>query len=524
MSIFLHQLISDTAKKTPNQTALSFKNQQVSYQQLDQKVQACRQGMCALQLPPLTRIAVFLPKTIDAVVAIFGASAAGFTFVPINHVLKPPQVEHIITDCEVKVLITNKQRWKQLLDAGINIQPLTTVVLTDLPPDESQHGLLSWQTLQSHSTSHITAPVTGNDMVAILYTSGSTGAAKGVVLSHQNILCGARSVAQYLENSQDDVILALLPLSFDYGLSQLTTAFYVGAHCVLMDYLLPNDVIQVIQNYRVTGLAGVPPLWAQLMKANWPKGSDSSLRYWTNSGGAMPEALLLKLRTTFKQASPYLMYGLTEAFRSTYLPPELIDTHQNSIGKAIPNAEVMVINEQGKIAKDGELGELVHRGPLVSLGYWNAPEKTHARFKQINSNHALSLPEYAVFSGDWVHRDRDGFMYFVGRKDDMIKSSGYRISPSEIEEVIYKHPLIIEAAALGVPHPELGQGLIIIYKSVDDENIDSQLVKDCKGSLANFMQPLHYIQLHELAHNANGKIDRARLSKEYMQLFTQDEL
>ena len=358
-------------------------------------------------------------------------------------------------------------------------------------------------------------------MAAILYTSGSTGKPKGVVLSHQNIVLGGHSVAEYLENSADDVVLAALPLSFDYGFSQLTTSFSVGATCVLLDYLLPQDVLKTIDKHKVTGLAAVPPLWAQLCKLDWQAYDTSSIRYFTNSGGALTLANLAVLRERLPQASPYLMYGLTEAFRSTYLPPSEVDNRQGSMGKAIPNAEVLVINEHGQECQANEPGELVHLGPLVSLGYWNNQEKTDGRFKPAPfKTNGLILPEIAVWSGDKVRKDEQGYLYFIARQDEMIKTSGYRVSPMEIEETLYQHESIVEAAVVGAKHEDLGQAIIVVASAKSNTQVEEQdVTKFCRSQLPAYMVPLKVIILDELPHNANGKIDRSLLSRTYQNFF-----
>ena len=295
------------------------------------------------------------------------------------------------------------------------------------------------------------------DMAAILYTSGSTGKPKGVVLSHRNVLTGGASVSQYLENHPGDVILAALPLSFDAGFSQLTTGFTVGAHVVLVNYLLARDIVRLCAKHQVTGLTCVPPLWIQLADQEWPEEATRSLRYFANTGGRMPRATLDRLRAIFPAAKPYLMYGLTEAFRSTYLDPAEVDRRPDSIGKAIPNAEIMVVREDGTPCAPGEEGELVHRGALVALGYWNDAERTAERFRPAPGREAgLCTTELAVWSGDVVVADEDGFLYFVSRRDEMIKTSGYRVSPTEIEEVVYSTGLVRDAVALGVRRPEAG--------------------------------------------------------------------
>ncbi|WP_416306698.1 acyl-CoA ligase (AMP-forming), exosortase A system-associated [Neptunicella sp. SCSIO 80796] len=515
MVMFFHQLISSTAQSYPDKTAVIHKQQQISYVQLHEFVEQFASGLTKLGLQRSDRVAAFLPKIPEHVVSLFATSCAGGTFVPVNSVLKAPQVQHILNDCDVKILVTSSDRLKALADILEQCPSVEHIVLTDKLPAQLPTGVQChlYQDLLVEGSCY--EPLTENDMAAILYTSGSTGKPKGVVLSHRNLVCGANSVATYLENTSDDVILALLPLSFDYGLSQLTTAFSVGACCILMDYFLPGDVIKTIEKHRVTGLAAVPPLWQQLMKANWPESATQSLRYFTNSGGAMPLVTLAQLRSTFTNAKPYLMYGLTEAFRSTYLPPELIDERVGSMGKAIPNAEVMVVREDGTACEPDEPGELVHRGPHVSLGYWNAPEKTAERFKPVpDQDKGLVLTEMAVWSGDTVKKDKDGFLYFVGRRDEMIKTSGYRVSPMEIEEGCYQgSDQVGEAIATGVPDLELGQAIVVFIVLKQPESLgQDELTKALKKALPNFMHP-KYIEIHTaLPRNPNGKVDRALLA------------
>ncbi|WP_088330311.1 acyl-CoA ligase (AMP-forming), exosortase A system-associated [Lacimicrobium sp. SS2-24] len=517
MVTFFHHLVSINAIRVPQKCALRFKQQDFSYLQLNHETNRFAAGIAGLGLTRHDRVGVFLPKTPGNVFSLFGTSAAGGVFVPINPVLKAPQVQHILNDCDVKILVTSSDRLKILAEVLDDCQALEHIILTDKLPEnwQGQATLHLFNALTEDTTP--SPPVTDQDMAAILYTSGSTGKPKGVVLSHRNLVCGAHSVSSYLENCQEDVILALLPLSFDYGLSQLTTAFFVGATAVLMDFLLPNDVVKAVERYSVSGLAAVPPLWQQLLKANWPEETGKKLRYFTNSGGVMPGVTLEKLRHTFPNASPYLMYGLTEAFRSTYLPPELIEKKPGSMGKAIPNAEVMVVRPDGTECEPEEPGELVHRGPHVSLGYWNAPEKTAERFKPVPKPvNGLVLTEMSVYSGDTVKKDSDGFLYFVGRKDEMIKTSGYRVSPSEIEEACYQaSDEVAEVIATSVADPELGQAIVVFVALKQPESMDEgSLLTKCKKNLPNFMHP-KYLEIREsLPRNPNGKVDRALLAQQ----------
>jgi len=510
-TLFQHLLLQ-TAERTPERCALIYRQQQVSYGELANMAHQLAVHLRQYQFPRCARIAIYLPKQIETVVSLFAITLADYVFVPINPQLKPAQVEHILNDCEVSLLITSQNRFKQLQKHCQ--QPLPPPLLVD---DGRWDSAMNAQ----QPSSILPSRNIGNDMAAILYTSGSTGKPKGVVLSHQNLVAGAVSVASYLQNNDQDCLLAILPFSFDYGLSQLTTAFLVGARLVLMDYLLPQDVLKAIAKHRVTGLAAVPPLWVQLSELDWQPFDTSSLRYWTNSGGAMPRPLLDKLRQRLPQAAPYLMYGLTEAFRSTYLPPEEIERRPESIGKAIPNAEILLLNERGEICAPGEQGEIVHRGPLVAMGYWNAPEKSAERFKPLQLNAVTGLTEeIAVFSGDYAYCDEDGFLYFVGRRDEMIKCSGYRISPLEIESEIQKVDGVVECVALGAVHPKLGQGIIVLVSSAEEcEPLYQRIVKHCKQNLPNFMQPQHIEVCRQLPRNNNGKLDRSALKAQYADYF-----
>jgi acyl-CoA ligase (AMP-forming) (exosortase A-associated) len=363
-------------------------------------------------------------------------------------------------------------------------------------------------------------------MAAILYTSGSTGQPKGVVLSHRNMVAGARSVASYLENHGEDTLLAALPLSFDAGFSQLTTGFHAGARVVLLNYLLPKDLLNTMAREQVTGLTAVPPLYIQLSQLAWPESIGRHLRYFANTGGRMPLETLKRLRTLVPKARPFLMYGLTEAFRATYLFPDEADRRPDSIGKAIPNSEILVLRDDGTPCAPNEPGELVQRGALVAMGYWNDPAKTAERFKPLPAHVAgresgLVMPEIAVFSGDTVRQDEEGFLYFIGRRDEMIKTSGYRVSPTEVEEVLYSTELVGEAAAFGVPHPSLGEAIVVVVTAKPGSAVEPQaLLAACRDRLPIYMLPAH-IALRDgpLPRNPNGKIDRKALGGEFLTLF-----
>jgi len=527
-SSLLHELIARSALRTPDAAALSYGGQTLSYGQLQAQVSQAAAALLSLGLGRGERVGIYLEKRFETVVASFAAPAAGGVFVPMNPLLKAEQVAFIARDCDVQVLLTSPERLDLLLSQLPACPSIKHIVLTapaaQTPVLPEGVGLHDWtQLLQTPvRDGH---RVIDTDLCAILYTSGSTGRPKGVVLSHRNMVAGAKSVASYLENTAQDTLLAALPLSFDAGFSQLTTAFHVGARVVLLNYLLPRDVLKAMERERVTGLTAVPPLYIQLSQLEWPASITEHLRYFANTGGRMPRETLDALRKRAPKSLPFLMYGLTEAFRSTYLPPSEVDRRPDSIGKAIPNAEILVLREDGSPCDVDEPGELVHRGALVGQGYWNDAEKTAERYKLLPAGTAgratgLQLPEYAVFSGDTVRRDSEGFLYFIGRRDEMMKTSGYRVSPTEVEEILYATQRVGECVAFGVDHPTLGQAIqVIVTAPPGAEGVDlAALQLDCRQRMPAYMVPAGFeLQSGPLPRNPNGKIDRKLLSTAWLE-------
>lgn len=524
MTQLLHELIATSASRTPHADAVAFRGTTYSYERLATEVEGIARGLLALGLGRGERVAIYLPKTLETVVAIFATSHAGAVFVPVNPVLKPEQVAHILRDCNARILITSATRARDLGQVLEQCHDLRALILTDdAGPLNAPPSLVlrSWQEVLAGGGSERPHRNIDADIAAILYTSGSTGRPKGVVLSHRNMVTGAESVAQYLENSPSDRLLAVLPFSFDYGFSQMSTAFHVGASVVLLEYLLPRDVIAAAAKWRVTGIGGVPPLWSQLASLEWPGSTREHVRYITNSGGAMPGQTLAKLRSALPSTKVFLMYGLTEAFRSTFLPPDQVDQRPDSIGKAIPHAEILVVRPDGSPCAPNEPGELVHRGSLVALGYWNDPAKTAERYKPVpNQDKGLVITELAVWSGDTVRMDEEGYLYYIGRRDEMIKTSGYRVSPTEIEEVVFASGLVADAVAVGVPHATLGHAIVVVAAAPAGGAQNSEGVLDyCRKQLANFMVPAQVQWREALPRNPNGKYDRVTLAAELKSLF-----
>jgi acyl-CoA ligase (AMP-forming) (exosortase A-associated) len=521
--ILIHDLIAIQADRCPDLAALSDKGALMSYGRLWQHTNAVAERLLDADLRPDDRVAVYLEKRPETVAALFGTALAGGVFVPINPVLRDDQVRHIVCDSGAKFMVTSGARLEALettvagsvslshlltIDDGARVERPDLVIetwpMTDPPGPVRQHRRID------------------TDMAAILYTSGSTGRPKGVVLSHRNLVAGALSVNQYLGNTSEDRILAALPLSFDAGLSQLTTAFAAGGTAVLLNYLSARDLVSSCAEERVTALTGVPPLWNQLVQQAWPIRATENFRYFANTGGHLPRPTFQRLRTIFPQAKPFLMYGLTEAFRSTYLDPAEADHRPDSIGKAIPNAEILVVDSGGRLCGPGEQGELVHRGALVAMGYWNDPERTAERFRPAPGRPPeLPLEERAVWSGDTVRLDEDGFLYFVGRSDGMIKASGYRVSPTEVEEAVLASGNVEDAVAIGVPHPQLGQVIVVVVVPASRETAMDQaaILAHCRTKLPLFMMPAQIVERKMLPQTQSGKVDRMLLTRELSSLY-----
>jgi acyl-CoA ligase (AMP-forming) (exosortase A-associated) len=453
------------------------------------------------------------------VLSIFAASQAGGVFVPINGMLLADQVSHIGRDCRISALITTSTKLKTLLPILGEIASIRfLVVVADADSVETSLPVYDFQAMAQQAPEEPWRDWSiEKDLAAILYTSGSTGKPKGVMLSHANVMAGATIVSTYLEINSSDRILAVLPFSFDAGLNQLTTTFQQAATLVLINFVFARQIVELLTKEAITGLAGVPTVWSLLTQPNstLQKNPPPHLRYITNTGGAMPQAVLKLLRTGLPDTRIFLMYGLTEAFRSTYLPPDELDRRPTSMGRAIPNTEILVIHESGRLCKPGEVGELVHRGPTVSMGYWGNPEATN---KVLRPNPLLPRElgdvERVCYSGDLVKMDEDGFLYYVGRRDAMIKCSGFRISPTEVEEVVFQSGRARHAAAIGVPDDMLGQAVKIFVVPRDGESVDTEAVLSfCSENMPRYMVPKFIEVLSELPKTSSGKIDYPSLRR-----------
>ena len=480
-----------TLRGGPGDPALIAGATTLNYAELEDAVGRTAAGLRALGVQPGDRVASWMAKTMLACILPLAAARAGAVHVPINPVLRRAQATHILADSGAKLLIANQAR-------------LDGLPMTDRA-EAKVIALEDWSTVAEPLPPSSAAP---EDLAALLYTSGSTGRPKGVMLSHANLWLGAISVAQYLELSLSDRTLAVLPLAFDYGQSQLLATWAAGGCAIAVDYLLPRDVVGAVRRHEATVLAGVPPLWLQLSEADWSGGAGDTLRTLTNSGGHLPELLVRRLRTLFPKARLHLMYGLTEAFRSASLDPALVDAHPDAVGGAIPFAELAVVAPDGRRAEAGQEGELVHAGPLVASGYWRDPERTAERFREAPA--WMESGGVAVWSGDRAMVGADGLLRICGREDAMIKVSGNRVSPTEVEEAALASGAVKACAAIGVPDARLGQAIVLVAVA-RGEDADARLKAHLMAELPPHLRPSRILWLDALPLGATGKLDRTAL-------------
>ncbi len=519
MDFLLHHMLDTSAQNFPDKAALVHGQHRLSYGEVACQTAGLASSLRQVGLERGDRVGIYLNASVPQVISILGVSQAGGVFVPINTLLFPDQVTHIACDCQIKGLITTASKLLALGNTLKQFAALEFVVV--VADDQVPHLSLPVHDFaalcQQHPLTRSDDLAIGNDLAALLYTSGSTGKPKGVMLSHAQIMAGASIVSDYLSITDRDRILAILPFSFDAGLNQLTTAFQQGATLVLKTFVFAREIVQTLIKEEITALAGVPTLWSLLVQPNTGlhKNSLPHLRYITNTGGAMPQTVLAELRSHLPTTQIFLMYGLTEAFRSTYLPPDQLDQRPASMGKAIPNTEILVLNEMGNRCSPGEIGELVHRGPTVSMGYWQQPELTAERLRP----HPLLPPglaekELVCYSGDLVKTDEDGFLYFVGRRDTMIKSSGFRISPTEVEAVLMQSRLLQGAAVVGVADVVLGQAVkaFVIPKADTTLEIEA-LTRFCAEHLPRYMVPKYIESLEALPKTTSGKVNYPALRR-----------
>ena len=497
----------------PNAVALSYRATSATYAEVRDATLRLAAGLARLGIARGDRIAVHLANRPEAVEFAFAASRIGAIFMPLNPGLRARQLAHVLKDSGARMLITSGAVAPQL--TGTTTLPaLEFLVVADAQTGDLDTGVLRalpLQDLHRHDpqpeAAPRSAPSSPQDLAALFYTSGSTGLPKGVMLTQANLASGAATVSQYLDNEPADRILVALPWSFDYGFNQIATAFAVGACAVLTNYASAAALINEIHEERITALAGVPTMWMQLAAARWRATPPAALRYITNSGGALHAATIRALQALLPATRIFCMYGLTEAFRSTYLDPAELPRRIGSIGKAVPGQQVVVVDESGRECAADVVGELVHRGSFVSRGYWNDAVLSQRRFRPWKD-------EMAVWSGDLARRDADGFLWFVGRQDDQIKISGVRVSPTEIETVVAEVPGVIACVAVGVADELLGQRIVLYVTAAASApgNLTDRIREHCRRQLPNYAAISAVVFEPELPLTATGKPDRAVLA------------
>ncbi|MEM7171634.1 MAG: AMP-binding protein [Pseudomonadota bacterium] len=452
------------------------------------------------------RVAIFMRRSVDAVASFFAVHYLGAVAVILNDKLKPQQIDHIVNHAGASGLVTERQLSRTL--TSLELQDCFILNVEDLGDGVDNDNALG------------PCRVIGQDLALIIYTSGSTGLPKGIMLSHNNLLSGAEIISDFMSLTKDDRLISLLPFSFDYGLNQLLTMMLVGGTLVIQRSLFPADICRTLQKHEVTGMAGVPLLWSQLAGPYSPfnKSEFPKLRYISNTGGVFPENLVKLYRQTHPHLKIYLMYGLTEAFRSTILPSDQVDKRPKSMGKAIPNVEILVVNDEQQECAPGEPGELVHRGANIALGYWRdrqATEKVYRPHPYRRTENGME--EMVVYSGDIVKKDEEGYLYFVGRKDGMIKNLGVRVSPEEIEHHIYASGLVSGAVAFSRPRDDTTNDIVAVVAPRNNAEFDeSQLQAYCAKEMPEYMRPTVFSFMDELPKLGSGKPDRQAIREAFL--------
>lgn len=494
----IEEALFAAAANDPRKTAVIDGGRVFTYDWLAERAEAFAASLSSRGLADGDRVSIYLNKSIEAIVALYGTWRAGGIAVPISDSLVSRQVEHIVRHSGSRFFVSDARLTRRL-----HARAVETATAIEVGLDSNPRGASLSRSTDDASPA------------AILYTSGSTGLPKGILISHANLVAGARIVSRYLQIASDERIISIPPFSFDYGLNQLLTAVRCGSTLVLQRSALPADICRTLIRHEVTAMAAVPPLWIQLLQNTSPfsRMSFPCLRYITNTGGKLPSEAARRLRTALPHVRIYLMYGLSEAFRSTYLPPEEVDVRPDSIGKAIPECEVLVVSNDGRRCLPGEVGELVHCGPTVALGYWNDPESTAKVFRS-HPFDASRASERVVYSGDLVKSDEEGFLYYVGRRDQLIKSQGYRISPTEVEDIVFETGLVKEVVATGQPDPVAGAVVVVHCVPKDPATFSIETVLDyCRREMPRYMVPRH-IHVHEsFPRTTSGKIDRQSVGR-----------
>ena len=473
--------------------AMILRGQATSFRKIGCRAAGIASRLAELGIAPGDVCAVLARDPSDAAAAFFAVLSVGAVGTNLNELYRPRQIEFVLSHSRARVLLIGRDVLKSL-PREITTDA-TIVILDEIEPSNGEFRTLG------------RVP---EDPAQITYTSGSTGQPKGVLMSHANLWAGVEIVAGYLGLRNSDRIASLLPFSFVYGFNQLTTSLYTGATLVVERSTLAQEIVATLRREKVTVVAAVPPLWQQLLGvAAFRETPLETLRIMTNAGGRLPPESVRRLRLAQPQAQLFLMYGLTEVFRSTYLPPEEVDEHPDSMGRAIPRSAVYVVNDQGKLASPGEVGELVHGGPTVAIGYLYDEENSRRVFRA-NAFIAPDAPERVVFSGDLVRRDEEGRLYYVARRDRMIKTMGFRVSPEEITDVIQASGLVADVAIVTQPDPQRGERIIAFVVLSEEATLES-LRRFCGIELPRYMQPARFLAVPSIPRNPSGKHDLQQL-------------
>jgi long-chain acyl-CoA synthetase len=508
MPDLLDDVLRLNATIRPDHPAICTNQGRVSYAHFERFAAALADGFRRSGVCTGDRIAMALPNSAEAAIAIYGILRAGAVLVPLNPSIKTEKLSRVLADCEATVLVCGSAMLTTAREASRKVPNLRVVVAEG--PTDFTYGTTVPSSLLTHGADQ-GGHVTEVDLAAIIYTSGSTGAPKGVMLTHRNMTFAVSSIASYLELNEDDRIISVLPLSFDYGLYQIFLAVSVGATLFLEPGIrYPGTLMSLMTQHRVTGLPGVPTLFQGLLGLpgvgdhRWP-----DLRFVTSTGAILPRSTSSALRRVFPHARLYSMYGLTECKRATFLPPDELEKRPDSVGIPIPGTEAWVENARGLRCKPEEIGELMVRGPHVMQGYWNDPAGTASRLRP-----GRWAWERTLATGDLFRCDDEGFLYFVGRKDEIIKSRGMKVAPREIEDVLLSAPGVLEAAVVGVDDAILGQAVYAHVTPQEGQTLEERLLRrHCAERLEDYLVPKKIIVHKLLPRTANGKVDRRALAQ-----------
>jgi long-chain acyl-CoA synthetase len=508
--MLLHQLFEQSVSQSPDKEALVFEGTRHTYADINRRANQLAASLQHRGVQRGDRVATFLDNGVEAVVALYAALKCGAVFMPINPLTKRDKLAYLLNDSRASALIAHAALKAEFEDALSHNRSVHTCYVAGQRGDTA-FADPRCQPYPTDSSQLLAVPPTiDQDLAGIIYTSGSTGDPKGVMLTHLNMVSAARSISTYLELQSDDRIVCVLPLAFDYGLYQVLMAFLVGATVVLeRSFSFPVKVLETMVKERITVFPGVPTVFSLLMNLKTLREHPlAHLRKITNTAAALSEEHIRQLRGLFPQARLYSMYGLTECKRVTYLPPEQLDIRPTSVGRGMPNEEVWLVDESGKRLPHGSTGELVIRGSNVMRGYWDKPEQTAKRLKP-----GPIAGEMVLHSGDIFRTDAEGWLYFVARKDDIIKSRGEKVSPREVENVLYGMPGILEAAVVGVPDPVLGEAVkAFVTLKAGVELSEREVIKYCASKLESFMAPKYVSFVAELPKTDTGKIKKTGLA------------